>query len=180
MALVVGTDTFATLVEADAYVNARPFFAEWKAVTTVDASKEAALRMAAVQLSSMYVWAGTITDLAQIMPWPRTDVVDDEGREIDVDTIPEKIKYAQIELAYQWLIADQLTPNPTLYTAADVGRQLKREKLGPLEKEYFQENSFLYDLSEGRMKTKVYPLIDMYVKPYIVRRTGSAWTPSNF
>jgi hypothetical protein len=96
MTLTVGTDTYATLAEADAYAAARSW-ADWAALT--DPAKEARLTEAAVYLDTSYAWKGSITSTAQIMSWPRTGVVDGEGRTLASDAYPDRLKAAQIELA---------------------------------------------------------------------------------
>lgn len=96
MTLTVGTDTYATLAEADAYAAARSW-TDWDALT--DAAKEARLTEAAVYLDTSYAWKGSITSTAQVMSWPRTGVVDGEGRVLATDAYPDRLKAAQIELA---------------------------------------------------------------------------------
>ena len=96
MTLTVGTDTYATLAEADAYATARSW-TDWDALT--DAQKEARLTDAATYLDTSYTWKGAITSTAQVMSWPRTGVVDAEGRTLASDAYPEKLKAAQIEFA---------------------------------------------------------------------------------
>lgn len=96
MTLTVGTDTYATLAEADAYAAARSW-ADWAALTT--AAKELRLTEAAIYLDTSYSWKGSITSEAQAMSWPRTGVVDLEGRTIASDAYPARLKAAQIELA---------------------------------------------------------------------------------
>ncbi len=95
MTLTVGADTYATLAEADAYASDMG----WTDWTASDAVKESALRQATHYLDTSYDWLGSISDTAQVLAWPRTGVVDREGREIAVDAIPATLKYAQIELA---------------------------------------------------------------------------------
>jgi len=96
MTITVGTDTYATLAEADAYATARSW-SDWALLT--DAAKEARLIEAAVYLDTSYAWKGTITATAQVMAWPRTGVIDGEGRTIASDAYPSRLKDAQTELA---------------------------------------------------------------------------------
>jgi hypothetical protein len=108
MTLTVGTDTYATLAEADAYAAARSW-ADWALLT--DEAKEARLTEAAQYLDTSYTWKGRITATAQAMSWPRTGVVDAEGRTIASDAYPERLKSAQIE--YARLAAAALVANET-------------------------------------------------------------------
>ena len=96
MAITVGTDTYATLAEADAYAAARSW-TDWAALTT--AAKELRLTEAAIYLDTSYAWKGAITSSAQAMSWPRSGVTDLEGRAIASDAYPARLKDAQIELA---------------------------------------------------------------------------------
>lgn len=96
MALTVGTDTYATLAEADAYAEARSW-TDWDALT--DPQKEARLTDAAIYLDTSYTWKGQITSVTQVMAWPRDGVYDAEGRLIDAAAYPDRLKHAQIELA---------------------------------------------------------------------------------
>lgn len=96
MTLTVGTDTYATLAEADAYATLRGW-TDWDALS--DPAKELRLTEAAVYLDTSYAWKGTIASETQAMSWPRTGVKDLEGRTIASDAYPARLKDAQIELA---------------------------------------------------------------------------------
>jgi hypothetical protein len=98
MALTVGTDTYATLVEALAYTQARPALTTgWAAIATDDL-REAYMREAAIYLDQSYSWKGVLADFSQSMAWPRYGVVDREKRELAA-TVPQVVKDAQCELA---------------------------------------------------------------------------------
>jgi hypothetical protein len=96
MTITVGTDTYATLAEADAYAALRSW-TDWSALS--DAAKELRLTEAAVYLDTSYAWKGAITSTTQAMSWPRTGVTDREGRTIESDAYPSRLKDAQVELA---------------------------------------------------------------------------------
>lgn len=173
MALVIGEDTFGSLLEASAYFRGRVHGSAWGELEAE--VQENALRMAAFHLSNLYIWRGTLALSDQLMSFPRDGIYDQENRLVSKETVPLGIKYAQFELAMQWAVADQLTPLGAYLTASDPksGLILKREKLGPLEKEYAESASLMFSLAEGRMSEKVYPLVDMYVRPYALRRVKS-------
>lgn len=174
MALTPGTDTYGTVSEADDYFAIKIGAELWAPLT--NEQKEAALQWGRLHLDHMFEWKGQISDDSQLLSWPRQNVYDNEGRQVPVDAFPLSIKQSQFELAYQWAFADQLTPDPTYLTFSDanLGREIKREKLeGVGEKEYFQADGYLADLTNGRMKTKVYPLVLMLCKPYCTRVQGS-------
>jgi hypothetical protein len=97
MPITVGTDTYVTLAEANTYAAARPALSSWGSLT--DQQKEAALVEAAIYLDASYSWKGQITDQAQLLSWPRAEVIDKEGREVSSSIVPNAIKSAQIEYA---------------------------------------------------------------------------------
>jgi hypothetical protein len=97
MTITVGTDTYVTLAEADAYAAARPALSAWGSLT--EPQKEAALTEAALYLDASYAWKGQITDQVQLLSWPRSNVIDKEKRPLDPDTVPKAVKSAQIEYA---------------------------------------------------------------------------------
>lgn len=175
MALTVNTDTYGTLAEANAYFASRPHSSEWTDVSKTDDQRENALRFAAKHIDLRYEWIGVLKDDSQAMKWPRRDFYDDEGRYFDGSSVPAAVKEAQYEMALQWLWADQLTPPPTSVTREESNQaQVKKEKLGQLEREYFQQSGYMFDLIEGRLREKVYPLVDLMLRPfYLYKRQGS-------
>lgn len=108
MALILGTDTFITLADADTYLAARLHADAWTApigtddngdpIPLADTTKEAALRMATAMISRLR-FAGRITSTAQTLAWPRVAVTDQEGRPIPSNTIPTAIAHATAELS---------------------------------------------------------------------------------
>ena len=96
MTITVGVDTYIDLATANAYALNRSD--EWLAAT--DEQKEFALTEAAEYLDSTYAFKGTITDTTQALAWPRSNVTDTEGREIDAATVPSKVQSAQARLAF--------------------------------------------------------------------------------
>lgn len=125
MALTVGIDSFITLEQAETYFDGRLYAAEWSGTT--DGDKEKALKMATRTLNRM-AWRGSLTDDSQVMAWPRQGVIDPEGREIAVTTVPQDVKDAEAELALALLRED--------LTADDSNRGIKRVKAGTVELEY--------------------------------------------
>lgn len=125
-AIIAGADSYVDVTDCDTYHAARGN-AAW---TGTDAVKEAALRKAVAYLDGHYRnrLKGVMVDpVNQLLAWPRYDVVID-GINIASDTIPQKLKDAQCELALIALTAD-LAPN--------VSAGIKREKVDVLETEYF-------------------------------------------
>lgn len=173
MALTVGTDSYVTLAEADAYFLTRPHSSNWSDSVS-DADKENALRMAAFHIDLRYEWLGSIAVAGQAMEWPRSGLYY-HGAEVASTAYPEPLKKAQFEMGYQWLGGDQLTPPPTFLTSADQAslRMLKREKLGTLEREYFENKAFLWEVADGSFRKKLYPYVDMLLQPFYYGKSGS-------
>lgn len=126
MTLVVGTDSFTSLAEADVYFAARNNL-DWEALDPAD--KEAGLRYATAWLDSKFRWRGSIAATTQVLGWPRFGAVDDERRLIASDVIPDRVRQATAEIA----LLHQANPvnEPT-------GRETSREKVGPIEVEYME------------------------------------------
>lgn len=126
MTLTVGTNTYATLAEADAYAATRSWAATWDALS--DAVKEQRLIDAAVYLDTSYTWKGQISASTQAMSWPRYGVYDKEGRLLASDAYPDRLKNAQVELAYlasAELVTNSSSGEVTALTAGSVSLTFK-------------------------------------------------------
>lgn len=182
MALVVDTNTYVDLAEAEAYAEERDHLdLGWD--TKTDDEKEWALLISARVLDLSYSWKGTITDeeTPQPLAWPRKDVYDKENRLLDEDIVPDRVKYAQIELAFQWVVSDQLTPPESSWTRDDTDALLggvKRKKLEGLEIEYQSgDRSYLYAIAAGYAATqKTYPYIDLLVSDLVTDSPSSIFS----
>lgn len=115
-------NSYASLVEADAYHASRAHNAEWTAATV--AEKEVALQWAA-RLLDQERWLGHRSDELQRLRWPRAYVIDPDGYVIDPDIVPRFLKEAQAELALLLLRADR--------TAESGTEGFSRIKVGSLE-----------------------------------------------
>lgn len=155
MALAVGTDTYATLVEAAAYATARPWLSSWAGLASDDV-REAYMREAAIYLDQSYAWRGSIAVATQAMAFPRTDLYDDEGRLIT--GIPERLKSAQIELAIHGITA-------RLVQSRDTG-DVKKLKAGSVSLEFVDGQQ----AKEG----EVFAWVDRLVSGLFDHRAGNA------
>ncbi len=129
MTIVVGTDSYSSVADADTYWSNRNN-SDWSAAST--AEKEAALREATLYIDGAFNFIGTqIT--TNTLAWPRYDVFIESGNFAGVSynstTIPPQIKNATIELALEALTARLA---PTLAR----GGAVKREKVDVVEVEY--------------------------------------------
>jgi hypothetical protein len=92
------SNSYATLVEADAYHDTRLHNSEWTGAT--DSVKEAALIWATRTLDANFYWDGRKSTETQALDWPRSGVTDSDGYSIDSDIVPIQVKYAESELAF--------------------------------------------------------------------------------
>lgn len=98
MPVTVGTDSYVDENAAIAYGTARGWSSAFLSLSITEVAQ--LLQDAAVYLDRSYVWKGQITAETQALSWPRSGVVDHEGRTVASDSVPAVIGSAQIELAY--------------------------------------------------------------------------------
>lgn len=129
MTLVVGTDTYLSVADADTYWSNRNN-SVWSAAT--NAEKEAALREATLYIDGAFNFIG-YQIITNVLAWPRDGVLVESGNfagvNYDNTTIPPQIKNACAELALEALSA-RLAPT------VDRGGLVKREKIDVVEVEY--------------------------------------------
>lgn len=106
-------NTYATLVEFNAYVAARVPAYAWVAAAT-DGQKEAALQAAAREMDADFDWTGVATDDVQAMCWPRKGMLNRNNYAILETAIPKTLKDAQCEFALQMGAADRMSDNDAL------------------------------------------------------------------
>lgn len=141
--IVAGAESYVTEAEADTYFTNRNN-AAWAASTP---AKEAALREAAQYLDGVFQFIGLPTNPDQVMSWPRDPGYDHQGRTIDTDEIPERLKQAQFELALQSVSGSLLAP---------YDRETQSEKVGSLQVTYFRGNA-----------VKSYPFVTVILRDII-------------
>ena len=152
MTLTVGTDTYISLTDANTYFNNGLHAVDW---ANGGSKCEPALRMAAKALDRENFLACIATS-TQTMAWPRSGVVDSEGREIPNTTVPQAIKDAQCELAYSYLTNDP--------TEDDSTRNVRRMVADTVTLEY-----------DGRAPTRRLPDIVMaLIRPFLVPGSNSS------
>lgn len=148
MALLVGTDTYVTVAEADTYFTNAIHAASWIAAST--GLKEQGLATATRMLERQQ-WVGTRTSPSQTLDWPRTGVTDPEGNPVSSVVVPQFIKDAECELALA------LIQDPSIQTTSDTSSNTKRLKAGSAEIEYFRPTS------GARFPTIIMELIGFYL-----------------
>lgn len=128
---VEGAESYASVATADSYWGARThtaFYTAWNAAAT--ATKEGALREATAYLDATWgpAYRGTRKGRVQGRLWPRSEAMDDAG--YPLPDLPQEIIDATCELAGRAVSA-------RLADDHDRGGAIKRERVGPIEVEYF-------------------------------------------
>lgn len=157
MAVVVGTDTYLSVADADTYWSNRNN-STWSAADTAD--KEKALREATQFIDGAYEFIGAITSSTQVLAWPRVDAEILRGNMKGVyynnTTIPPQIENACAELALEAL-------SVRLRPVEEKGGAVKREKVDVIEIEY----------QDWAPTKKSYDFVTMLLKPLLRSGGGS-------
>ncbi|MRW82889.1 hypothetical protein GJ698_02140 [Pseudoduganella sp. FT26W] len=127
-------ESYASVAAADARCAALGV-ADW--APRAEADKEVALRNATRFMLATYRtrWAGRRVYQAQALDWPRWNVIVDRFPVLST-VVPAEVVNACIDLAARAAAGVDLMPD------LDVGNnQIKRDKTGPLETEYFENNT---------------------------------------
>lgn len=150
MALVVGTDSYLSIADADTYWLDRNN-STWSSATTPE--KEKALREATQFIDGAYTFIGEQkTDNVLAFPRHSVEVVSGNftGVYYDSETIPPQIKNATAELGLECL-------NARLRPSQERGGMVKREKVDVIEVEY----------SDFAPSQKSYDFVTMILKPLL-------------
>jgi len=161
MSVVVGTNSNISVADADIYFSNRVNSTLWFAATV--GNKEASLIQGTANLDMSFNFDGVLTDDSQALSFPRTGVVDCEGRDIDSTIIPQVVKDATCEQAYY------LLSNPSI---SGDKPDFKKAKLASMEIEYFDPADTIGDSIIARMAIQLLSCIAT-VKQGIVTGVGS-------
>jgi hypothetical protein len=110
MALTQGENSYCTLDEANTYFTDRIDTDAWDTAATPD--KEKAL-VTATRLLDDNFWIGVAVSSTQDLAWPRSEAVYVDPRtgrltQLTEDVYPDRIKWAQYELAYHLLLNENV------------------------------------------------------------------------
>ena len=147
MSLVVGTNSYITLGEANTYLSDRYDNSVWMS----EQYRSSAIVTAARLLDSQLKWLYCKTDSDQDMEWPRTGFAG-----VDDDVVPQKVKDAQAELAFD-IVKNGALPEGFKDTS------LKSLKAGSVELVY----------KNGSMKTS--SMIPKHIRNMVVAYTSSGY-----
>lgn len=163
-------NTYATVAEADTYLEARLNSSPWTAAGTE--TQKAALVEATREMDLM-PWRGTRVTLTQALAWPRGDVpIPDPPDEVTVGStsaeystteIPDRIRDMTIEFALEFLRAGS-----TDLARPDPDRDVIRKKIDVIETEWAKDRRPQGLARFPRILARLYPLLDPY-------RVGNEW-----
>lgn len=123
-------DAFVSVADAASYLVGRGH-ATWQ--NGYGETWEGAIRRATAYLSAAISWKGYRTrGRAQALAWPRSGVEDAEGNAVPSDEVPAEVVRACCELA-----GHEFDNPGALSPVVDLSARVKREKIGPMEQEYF-------------------------------------------
>lgn len=100
-------NSYATLVEGDAYADSRLYSDVWNDGDE-DPGKVQALISATSWLDALFIWTGAAATSTQALAWPRTGMLSRNGFAIPSNEIPFDLKKATVEFAI-WLMTEQRT-----------------------------------------------------------------------
>ena len=117
--IVAGATSYATVAEFDAYWTDRNV-----TLSSTTAQKEAALIIATQYADNNYTFVGYLVNSeTQPLNWPRSFAIDNQGRNIDPDEIPDALKNGVYELAYREINnSDGIQPD-----VSDTGELISKE-----------------------------------------------------
>lgn len=122
MALAKGTNSYATVSEADSYFEDRLDVAAW---TNASSTQKAQALVTATSFLNDLNWIGTAVSDLQTLAFPRSGMYFDPrlGMEISIDEayIPDRIITATYELAYHLLNNDGLLDDTGLVKNISLG-----------------------------------------------------------
>jgi len=128
------SNSFASLDEADEYLDARLNAAAWNAEAVEDQKVRALIE--STRELNLLPWAGGRTTATQALAWPKDDALDPDspsvgGSYFASTVIPVRLQHATCELALEFLKA-----GTSDVAALDTLSNVTREKVGPIETEY--------------------------------------------
>lgn len=115
MALVLNTNSYVTVAEADTYFETRIDSANWE--NSTEELKEQAL-VTATQLVDDNAWIGIAVSSSQALAWPRKEVTYYDSRlgqyiQVDSVTVPDRVKTAVFEQALHLIDNEDILTNKT-------------------------------------------------------------------
>lgn len=108
-------------------------------------------------------WKGMKSLSDQGLSWPRIGMSDEDGYAIDSNEIPKRIKWAQAEIAYNYITDTDLEPN-----ISTGERNIILEKVDVIEVRYS---------GTGKSSYTIYQRVDNLLSPFLKYGGGSCIIP---
>jgi len=99
----ISSNSYDTVANAELYFDGRINKQAW---TDADTADKPVVLVHATTVLDAEIWNGEKANSEQRLKWPRFDVLDDDGLEVDATIIPKEIKEAIFELALVLLGSD--------------------------------------------------------------------------
>jgi hypothetical protein len=147
--VVTDANTYYSLASADDYFEKRGN-TTW--IAYANDTKTYAL-IKACQYMDTLTWNGVKSLSDQGLAWPRIGTVDEDGYAINSNEIHKRIKWAQAEIAYRFVLDTDVEPD----IAAGSGA-IKSEQVDVIRVEYFASRSVY------KTYTRVNSLLDPFLK----------------
>lgn len=148
--LVVGTNTYIDLADAETYLEGSINTSAWDAKSTDEKNR---LLVSATRYLDRQDWVGEKTSDVQALDWPRTGVTDPDGNAVDDSTVPQFILNAECELAAA------MAADSSIQESSSTGSDVKRLKADTVEIEYFSTT-----IGGTRFPTIVQELVGFYLE----------------
>lgn len=106
-------NAYITLAEFNTYLDSC-LHTSAAVTAATDDTKNRAIATATRLLDELIEWDGEPTEAdTQALQWPRADLEDDKGEDLDEDTIPQRLKNATAEFARYLIDSDRTAENAT-------------------------------------------------------------------
>lgn len=147
--VINGANAYITVAELDSYWLSRNV-----TLQQTESEKEAAIIISTQYVDNNFNWRGSIITEEQVLDWPRSGVYDDEGRGVDNDEIPLKLKNAICEYAKRQL---EMEIQPDVFPDDKGVITSERSKVDVIEEQITYKDGGYYGMRR-------YPLADNYLK----------------
>ena len=154
---VTGANTYISETEYTTWANDR--FGSARSTLPADTAAYEAIIKRAMDYLETLEFKGIKKERDQALQWPRYDVYID-GYYVDSDSIPQELKNAVFELTY--------AEETNVGEFAQVSRETKREKVGPVEVEY----------SDSAASRTISPSISATLRKLVAGGSGSSFSVS--
>lgn len=140
MAIIV--EDGSNVANANSYNTRADFitYALARGIVVVDDESADANLINAMDFLNIQCWKGEVAYLTQALPFPRKGLVEGDTAEGYSYVVPVNIKNAQLQLAID------VRSGVVLLPSRSAEPQIKREKIGPIDTEYFAPASYVPDI----------------------------------